>query len=153
MHWIFILFRELNKKIAEENLQLARQQKSHQEYLNRVLYKNKSTAAFFEQFNKGTRWMQSVVYIYIYTVHLVYLHYLANLGNQFPASSIQQLAMISIALRVCELMLPTCFQFTWSPKFGIIYLSTCILIKNSNWNHDEFQVRKFQRHFNSKSRQ
>ncbi|KAH0950058.1 hypothetical protein HN011_005857 [Eciton burchellii] len=46
---------ELNKKIAEENLQLARQQKSHQEYLNRVLYKNKSTAAFFEQFNKGTR--------------------------------------------------------------------------------------------------
>lgn len=46
---------ELNKKIAEENLRLAEQQKSHQDYLNRVLYKNKSTAAFYGQFNKGTR--------------------------------------------------------------------------------------------------
>lgn len=34
---------ELNKKIAEENLRLAQQQKSHQEYLNRVVYKNKSS--------------------------------------------------------------------------------------------------------------
>lgn len=47
--------RELKKKIAEENLQLAEQQKSHQEYLNRVVYKNEPTAAFYEQFNKGTR--------------------------------------------------------------------------------------------------
>ncbi|XP_072756418.1 RIB43A-like with coiled-coils protein 2 [Anoplolepis gracilipes] len=46
---------ELNKKIAEENLQLAEQQKLHQEYLNRVIYKNQTTAAFYEQFNKGTR--------------------------------------------------------------------------------------------------
>jgi len=51
--------RELNKKIAEENLRLAEQQKQHQEYLNRVVYKNQPTAAFYEQFNKGTRWMQS----------------------------------------------------------------------------------------------
>lgn len=46
---------ELNKKIAEENLQLAEQQKLHQEYLNRVIYRNQPTAAFYEQFNKGTR--------------------------------------------------------------------------------------------------
>ncbi|XP_012523491.1 RIB43A-like with coiled-coils protein 2 [Monomorium pharaonis] len=46
---------ELNKKIAEENLRLAEQQKQHQEYLNRVIYKNQPTAAFYEQFNKGTR--------------------------------------------------------------------------------------------------
>ncbi|EZA53973.1 RIB43A-like with coiled-coils protein [Ooceraea biroi] len=46
---------EVNKKIAEENLRLAEQQKSHQEYLKRVLYKNEPTAAFYEQFNKGTR--------------------------------------------------------------------------------------------------
>ncbi|XP_031839653.1 RIB43A-like with coiled-coils protein 1 [Nomia melanderi] len=46
---------ETNKKIAEENLQLAEQHKSHQEYLNRVLYKNKPTAAFFEQFNRDAR--------------------------------------------------------------------------------------------------
>lgn len=45
----------MNKKIAEENLQLAEQHKSHQEYLNRVLYKNKPTAAFFEQFNRDAR--------------------------------------------------------------------------------------------------
>ncbi|GAB1863433.1 RIB43A-like with coiled-coils protein 1 [Camponotus japonicus] len=46
---------ELNKKIAEENLQLAEQQKLHQEYLNRVIYRNQPSAAFYEQFNKGTR--------------------------------------------------------------------------------------------------
>lgn len=50
--------RELNRKIANENLQLAEQQKSRQDYLNRVFYKNIPTAAFYEQFNKGTRWTQ-----------------------------------------------------------------------------------------------
>ena len=46
---------DIKKKVAEENLQLAHQQKSHQEYLNRVLYKNKPTAAYFEQFNRDAR--------------------------------------------------------------------------------------------------
>ncbi|XP_076620172.1 RIB43A-like with coiled-coils protein 2 [Colletes latitarsis] len=46
---------DIKKKIAEENLQLAEQHKSHQEYLNRILYKNKPTAAFFEQFNRDAR--------------------------------------------------------------------------------------------------
>ncbi|XP_011684604.1 PREDICTED: RIB43A-like with coiled-coils protein 2 [Wasmannia auropunctata] len=46
---------ELNKKIAEENLRLAEQQKQHQEYLNHIVYKNQPTAAFYDQFNKGTR--------------------------------------------------------------------------------------------------
>ncbi|XP_046836004.1 RIB43A-like with coiled-coils protein 2 isoform X1 [Vespa crabro] len=46
---------ELNKKIAEENLRLAEQQKSYQEYLNRVVYKNKPSLEYFLQFNKGTR--------------------------------------------------------------------------------------------------
>lgn len=47
--------RDIKKKVAEENLQLAHQQKSHQEYLNRVVYKNKPTAAYFEQFNRDAR--------------------------------------------------------------------------------------------------
>lgn len=47
--------REIQKKIAVENLELAQQHKSHQEYLNRVLYKTKPTAAFFEQFNRDAR--------------------------------------------------------------------------------------------------
>ncbi|KAK1131399.1 hypothetical protein K0M31_017684 [Melipona bicolor] len=46
---------EIQKKIAVENLELAQQHKSHQEYLNRVLYKSKPTAAFFEQFNRDAR--------------------------------------------------------------------------------------------------
>ncbi|XP_032664055.1 RIB43A-like with coiled-coils protein 2 [Odontomachus brunneus] len=46
---------QLNRNIANENLQLAEQQKSRQDYLNRVVYKNMPTAAFYEQFNKGTR--------------------------------------------------------------------------------------------------
>ena len=50
-----VLCREIQKKIAVENLELAQQHKSHQEYLNRVLYKTKPTAAFFEQFNRDAR--------------------------------------------------------------------------------------------------
>ncbi|XP_076640732.1 RIB43A-like with coiled-coils protein 2 isoform X1 [Halictus rubicundus] len=46
---------EINKKIAEENLLLAEEHKSHQEYLKKVLYKNKPTAAYFEQFNRDAR--------------------------------------------------------------------------------------------------
>lgn len=46
---------ELNKQIAEENLQLAEQQKLQQEYFNCVVYKNKSSPEFFSQFNKSTR--------------------------------------------------------------------------------------------------
>ena len=55
VRFILLIYRQLNKQIAEENLQLAQQQKSHQQYLNHVVYKNKPTAAFFEQFNKSTR--------------------------------------------------------------------------------------------------
>ncbi|XP_043276619.1 RIB43A-like with coiled-coils protein 2 [Venturia canescens] len=44
-----------NKRIAEENLQLAHQQKCQQEYLRKVVYKNKPSPEFFEQFNKSTR--------------------------------------------------------------------------------------------------
>ncbi|CAK9819253.1 RIB43A-like with coiled-coils protein 2 [Anthophora plagiata] len=46
---------EIKKKVAEENLKLAEQHKSHQEYLKRVLYVNKPTAEFFEQFNRDAR--------------------------------------------------------------------------------------------------
>ncbi|XP_033321550.2 RIB43A-like with coiled-coils protein 2 [Megalopta genalis] len=46
---------EINRKIAEENLQLAEEHRSHQEYLNKVLYKNGPTAEFFEQFNRDAR--------------------------------------------------------------------------------------------------
>ncbi|OAD57189.1 RIB43A-like with coiled-coils protein 2 [Eufriesea mexicana] len=46
---------EIKRQIAEENLELAQRHKSHQQYLNRVLYKNKPTAEFFEQFNRDAR--------------------------------------------------------------------------------------------------
>lgn len=36
-------------------MRLAEQQKSYQEYLNRVVYKNKPSPEYFSQFNKGTR--------------------------------------------------------------------------------------------------
>ncbi|XP_076760511.1 RIB43A-like with coiled-coils protein 2 [Xylocopa sonorina] len=46
---------EALRKIAGENLELAQRHKSEQEYLNRVIYKNKPTAEFFEQFNRDAR--------------------------------------------------------------------------------------------------
>ncbi|KAK5643102.1 hypothetical protein RI129_006947 [Pyrocoelia pectoralis] len=59
---IGLMDRELSKKererrisLAEENKRLATEHKNHQEYMNKIVYRNKPTAAFFEQFNKSTR--------------------------------------------------------------------------------------------------
>ncbi|XP_014206591.1 RIB43A-like with coiled-coils protein 2 [Copidosoma floridanum] len=46
---------ELNRQIAEENRRLAQQQKSHQDYLNRHVYKHNPSPEFYEQFNRSTR--------------------------------------------------------------------------------------------------
>ncbi|XP_068083123.1 RIB43A-like with coiled-coils protein 2 [Anabrus simplex] len=47
--------REINKQILGQNKQLSAQQKSYQEYVEKILYTNKPTAAYFEQFNTSTR--------------------------------------------------------------------------------------------------
>ncbi|XP_057318243.1 RIB43A-like with coiled-coils protein 2 isoform X2 [Microplitis mediator] len=46
---------ELRKKIAEENLQLAQQQRSHQDYLNKMVYKYQQEPEFFNKFNSCPR--------------------------------------------------------------------------------------------------
>ncbi|KAB0799619.1 hypothetical protein PPYR_07499 [Photinus pyralis] len=47
--------RERRIALAEENKRLASEHKNHEEYMNKIVYRNKPTAAFFEQFNKSTR--------------------------------------------------------------------------------------------------
>ncbi|XP_022921008.1 RIB43A-like with coiled-coils protein 1 [Onthophagus taurus] len=47
--------RESEQQIMEENRLLGVEQKNHKEYLNKVVYTNKPTAAYFDQFNKSTR--------------------------------------------------------------------------------------------------
>ncbi len=47
--------RELNKQVTDENKRLEFEQKSHQDYLNRVVYTNQPTAAYFMQFNTNSR--------------------------------------------------------------------------------------------------
>ncbi|CAH8825717.1 unnamed protein product [Trichobilharzia szidati] len=47
--------REMNQKIAEQNLKLACEQKSFQDYLNKELYTNQPTADYFTQFNTTSR--------------------------------------------------------------------------------------------------
>ncbi|XP_015123425.1 RIB43A-like with coiled-coils protein 2 [Diachasma alloeum] len=46
---------QISKQIAEENLRLAQQQRMHQEYLNRRVYKKEHMPEFFQQFNTTTR--------------------------------------------------------------------------------------------------
>ncbi|KAK4886243.1 hypothetical protein RN001_002514 [Aquatica leii] len=41
--------------LAEENKRMALEQKNHQDYMNKIVYRNKPTAAFFDQFNTSTR--------------------------------------------------------------------------------------------------
>lgn len=47
--------RALDQQLADENRRLGLEQKSHQDYLNRSVYTNEPTAAYFMQFNTSTR--------------------------------------------------------------------------------------------------
>ncbi|XP_069141475.1 RIB43A-like with coiled-coils protein 2 [Argopecten irradians] len=47
--------RELDREQAEENRRLASEQTSHKEFLNKEVYTNPPTAAYFTQFNTTTR--------------------------------------------------------------------------------------------------
>ncbi|XP_017775784.1 PREDICTED: RIB43A-like with coiled-coils protein 2 [Nicrophorus vespilloides] len=47
--------RQLNKQVAEENKRLSIEQKNHQQYLKRIVYTNKPTAAYYDQFNRTAR--------------------------------------------------------------------------------------------------
>ncbi len=46
---------ELVKQQADENRRLAQEQKAHREFLDKELYTNPPTAAYFMQFNTSTR--------------------------------------------------------------------------------------------------
>ena len=47
--------RNKNKDVADENLKLAMEQKAHKEFLDKQVYINPPTAAYFQQFNTITR--------------------------------------------------------------------------------------------------
>lgn len=47
--------KELAKQLADENSRLAKEQKSHQDYLDKEVYTNKPTAGYFMQWNTTTR--------------------------------------------------------------------------------------------------
>ncbi|XP_044748873.1 RIB43A-like with coiled-coils protein 2 [Coccinella septempunctata] len=47
--------KERLKALAEENLKMAEEQKLKTKYMEQVVYSNRPTAAFFDQFNKSTR--------------------------------------------------------------------------------------------------
>ncbi|EDO49672.1 predicted protein [Nematostella vectensis] len=47
--------KQLEKDQAQENLRLSAEQKSHQEYVNKEVYTNPPTAAYFMQFNTTSR--------------------------------------------------------------------------------------------------
>ncbi|PNF15395.1 RIB43A-like with coiled-coils protein 1 [Cryptotermes secundus] len=47
--------RELDKKILEQNKQLAKEQTTKQEYMERVVFTNVPTEAYYDQFNTTTR--------------------------------------------------------------------------------------------------
>lgn len=47
--------RDSKVELTHNNMELAREQRLRQEYLNRVLYKNTCSDDFFEQFNTSTR--------------------------------------------------------------------------------------------------
>ena len=47
--------KDLEKAQADENRRLALEQKAHKEFLDKELYTNPPTAAYFMQFNTSTR--------------------------------------------------------------------------------------------------
>jgi hypothetical protein len=55
MTYSLICYRELNKKIMEQNKQLCKEQTTNQEYVEHVLFTNVPTAEYYDQFNTTTR--------------------------------------------------------------------------------------------------
>lgn len=47
--------KELVQQLKEENKRLDYEQKSHKDYLDKVVYTNQPTAAYYMQFNTSTR--------------------------------------------------------------------------------------------------
>lgn len=47
--------RERMKELAEINRKMGIEQRNHKEYMNKIVYSNRPTAAYYEQFNKSTR--------------------------------------------------------------------------------------------------
>lgn len=47
--------KDLKKQLDEENRRLAMEQNGHTEYINRSVYTNEPTAAYFQQWNTTTR--------------------------------------------------------------------------------------------------
>ena len=47
--------RELQKQVADENRRLSNEQNAHKEYLEKEVYTNRPTAAYFMQWNTTTR--------------------------------------------------------------------------------------------------
>lgn len=47
--------KEIEKAQADENRRLAQEQKAHIDFLNKEVYTNSPTSAFFMQFNTSTR--------------------------------------------------------------------------------------------------
>ena len=47
--------KEILHKLTDENKRLDNEQKSHKDYLDKVVYTNQPTAAYFMQFNTSTR--------------------------------------------------------------------------------------------------
>lgn len=54
IHSVYI-FSDIDKQMAEENRQMGVEQKNKKEYLEKVVYTNRPTAAYFDQFNTSTR--------------------------------------------------------------------------------------------------
>jgi hypothetical protein len=50
-----IPYRELDKKILEENRRLSQEQTTNREYMEHVIFTNVPTEAYYNQFNTTTR--------------------------------------------------------------------------------------------------
>ena len=61
--------RDLDRAQAEENRRLAKEQKSHQNFLDNEVYTNPPTASYFMQFNTSTRWKRVLQIIVVVLFH------------------------------------------------------------------------------------
>lgn len=51
----FFDIRALNQKLQTENSHIASEQKCYQDYMNNVVFTNRPTSAYFNQFNTSSR--------------------------------------------------------------------------------------------------
>lgn len=111
-----IFFRERLKALAEENLKMAEEQKLKTQYMEKVVYSNRPTAAFFDQFNKSTRWNLPTFHSIPSCLYIL-LHFYQKVSNFFQPNPTVIHIYVSYLFYLRIILFRIWIFFRWPQRF------------------------------------